>query len=72
MAKTLQLNFTTAAGKQTSLTVDEPKAGLTPAEVEAAMQEIINSQVFEVDGSFLATVKGARIIERTVEDLVKA
>lgn len=72
MAKTLQLNFTTAAGKQTSLTVDEPKAGLTPAEVEAAMQEIINSQVFEVDGSFLATVKGARIIERNVEDLVKA
>lgn len=72
MAKTLQLNFTTAAGKQTSLTVDEPKAGLTQAEVEAAMQEIINSQVFEVDGSFLATVKGARIIERTVEDLVKA
>lgn len=72
MAKTLQLNFTTAAGKQTSLTVDEPKAGLTPTEVEAAMQEIINSQVFKVDGSFLATVKGARIIERTVEDLVKA
>ena len=72
MAKTLQLNFTTAEGKQTSLTVDEPKAGLTPAEVEAAMQEIINSQVFEVDGSFLANVKGARIIERTVEDLVKA
>ncbi len=72
MAKTLQLNFTTAKGKQTSLTVDEPKAGLTPAEVEAAMQEIINSQVFQVDGSFLATVKGARIIERTVEDLVKA
>ena len=72
MAKTLQLNFTTAKGKQTSLTVDEPKAGLTPAEVEAAMQEIIDSQVFEVDGSFLATVKGARIIERTVDDLVKA
>lgn len=72
MAKTLQLNFVTAAGKQTSLTVDEPRAGLTPAEVEAAMQEIIDSQVFEVDGSFLATVKGARIVERTVEDLVKA
>ncbi|MGN7387863.1 DUF2922 domain-containing protein [Sporosarcina sp. SAFN-015] len=72
MAKTLQLNFVTAAGKQTSLTVDEPRAGLTPTEVEAAMQEIIDAQVFEVDGSFLATVKGARIVERTVEDLVKA
>lgn len=72
MAKTLQLNFTTAAGKQTSLSVDEPKAGLTAVEVETAMQEIINSQVFQVDGSFLATVKSARIIDRTVEDLVNA
>lgn len=72
MAKTLQLNFATAAGKQTSLTVDEPRADLTPVEVETAMQEIIDSQVFQVDGSFLATAKSARIIERTVEDLVKA
>ncbi|WP_339254375.1 DUF2922 domain-containing protein [Sporosarcina sp. FSL W8-0480] len=71
MAKTLQLNFTTAAGKHTSLTVDEPRADLTPEEVEAAMQEIIDSQVFEVDGSFLATVRNARIIERTVDELVK-
>ncbi|MDN4609003.1 DUF2922 domain-containing protein [Sporosarcina highlanderae] len=72
MAKSLQLNFYTAAGKQTSLTVDEPRANLTPSEVEAAMQEIIDSQVFEVDGSFLASVKGARIIDRTVEELVIA
>lgn len=72
MAKTLQLNFVTAAGKQTSLTVDEPRADLSPAEVEAAMQEIISSGVFQVDGSPLETVKGARIVERTVTDLIKA
>lgn len=72
MAKTLQLNFVTAAGKQTSLTVDEPRADLSPTEVEAAMQEIINSGVFQVDGSPLETVKGARIVERTVTDLIKA
>ncbi|MDW0117201.1 DUF2922 family protein [Sporosarcina thermotolerans] len=30
--------------------MDETRVGLTPAEVEAAMQEIIDSQVFEVDG----------------------
>ncbi|MGN7386559.1 DUF2922 domain-containing protein [Sporosarcina sp. SAFN-015] len=72
MATTLQLNFLTAAGKQTSITVDEPKNGLTPSEVEAAMQQIISSGVFEVDGSLLESVKGARIIERTVTELVKA
>ncbi|MGG0668138.1 DUF2922 domain-containing protein [Sporosarcina koreensis] len=72
MAKTLQLNFTTAEGKQTSLSVDEPKEGLTPSEVEAAMQQIIASGIFEVDGSPLETAKGARIVERTVTELVKA
>lgn len=72
MAKTLQLNFSTVAGKQASLTVDEPKEGLTPTEVELAMEQIISSGVFEVDGSPFNEVKGARIVERIVTELVKS
>lgn len=72
MAKTLQLNFTTVAGKQTSLTVDDPRAGLTASEVETVMAQIIDSGVFEVDGSPLGAIKSARIVERTVTELVKA
>ncbi|MHC8516630.1 DUF2922 domain-containing protein [Sporosarcina sp. ITBMC105] len=72
MAKTLQLNFTTAAGKQASLTVDEPKEGLTATEVELAMAQIISAGAFEVDGSPFAAVKSARIIERNVTELVQA
>ncbi|MBD7985930.1 DUF2922 domain-containing protein [Sporosarcina sp. Sa2YVA2] len=70
MAKTLQLNFTTVAGKQTSLSVDHPRAGLTAVEVQAAMEQIIGSGTFEVDGSPLGAVKSARIVERTVTELV--
>lgn len=70
MAKTLQLNFITAAGKNVMLTVDEPRAGLTAAAVETAMQEIIASGVFEVDGTLLETSKNARIVERNVTELV--
>lgn len=70
MAKTLQLNFTTAAGKNVMLTVDEPRAGLTASAVETAMQEIIASGVFEVDGTPLETSKNARIVERNVTELV--
>ncbi|KXH81709.1 DUF2922 domain-containing protein [Sporosarcina sp. HYO08] len=69
MAKTLQLNFTTSAGKNVMLTVDEPREDMTPAEVEAAMQQIIASGVFGVEGAFLAASKGARIVERNVTDL---
>ena len=51
MAKTLQLNFNTSSGKKVSLTVDEPRADLTPQSIEAAMQEIIAANVFEINGA---------------------
>jgi hypothetical protein len=70
MAKTLQLNFSTAGGKKITLNVDEPRADLTPAAVEAAMQQIIASGVFEVEGYPLELSKGARVIERNVNELV--
>ncbi len=70
MAKTLQLNFSTATGKNVMLTVDEPREDLTAPEIEAAMQEIITSDVFEVDGSPLETAKNARIVERNVTEVV--
>ncbi|MBO0603396.1 DUF2922 domain-containing protein [Sporosarcina sp. E16_3] len=70
MAKTLQLNFNTASGKKVSLTVDEPRADLTPQSIEAAMQEIIAANVFEINGAPLATAGSARVIERNVTELV--
>ncbi|MFC5588911.1 DUF2922 domain-containing protein [Sporosarcina soli] len=70
MAKTLQLNFSTATGKNVVLTVDEPREDLTAPEIEATMQEIITSGVFEVDGSPLETAKNARIVERNVTEIV--
>ncbi|AOV08734.1 DUF2922 domain-containing protein [Sporosarcina ureilytica] len=72
MAKTLQLNFNTANGKNVTLTVDEPRADLTAPAVEAAMQAIIASGVFEVDDYPLETAKSARIVERDVTDIIKA
>ena len=72
MAKTLQLNFSTATGKNVMLTVDEPRADLTAPAVEAVMQAIITSGVFEVAGAPLVTSKGARIVERNVTEIVKA
>jgi len=70
MAKTLQLNFSTTTGKNVMLTVDEPRANLTANAVEATMQAIIASGVFEVNGAPLETSKGARIVERNVTELV--
>ncbi|EIM05190.1 hypothetical protein A1A1_17435 [Planococcus antarcticus DSM 14505] len=66
MAKTLELIFITTAGKDVTLTVDEPRADVTDAELLTGMQAIITQDVFEVEGSSLGTVKGARIVERNI------
>ena len=70
MTRTLQLNFETAAGKKTMLTVDEPRESLTGQEVEKAMQEIIDAGIFEIEASPLTTVVSAWIVERTVTELM--
>ncbi len=66
MAKSLELIFTTAGGKDVTLTVDEPRENVTDAELLAGMQAIITHNIFEVEGSSFASVKGARIVERNV------
>lgn len=66
MAKTLELIFTTTAGKEVTLTVEEPRGNVTDAELLAGMQAIISQDVFEVEGSSLGAVKGARIVERNI------
>ncbi|WJY28322.1 MULTISPECIES: DUF2922 domain-containing protein [Sporosarcina] len=71
MALTLQLVFTKSDGKDFIMTVDEPRSDLTPAEVEAAMQQIIDSAAFKKDGDVLTAVKSARIIDRSVNELIK-
>ena len=71
MAKTLQLNFETSGGKKVMLTVDEPRENLTVQEVNTSMQEIINANVFEVEGYPLDAAIGARIVERTVTELIE-
>ncbi|MEK4406196.1 DUF2922 domain-containing protein [Sporosarcina sp. FSL K6-6792] len=52
------------------LTVDNPQANLSAVAVEATMQAIIASGVFEVNGAPLESLKGVRIVERNVTELV--
>ncbi|MCP2034875.1 hypothetical protein L1279_001862 [Planomicrobium sp. HSC-17F08] len=66
MAKTLELIFATAAGKEVTLSVEELRENVTPLELQAGMQTIIAQNIFEVEGSRFATAKGARIVERNV------
>lgn len=72
MNQTLELIFRTAGGKRMTLTIDEPKEGLTEAEVSQAMQEVINSGVFGSDGHPVESAEAARIVSRGVTDIITA
>ncbi|MEK4485956.1 DUF2922 domain-containing protein [Psychrobacillus sp. FSL H8-0484] len=70
MTKTLQLQFGTAAGKNVMLTVEEPKDSLTRNEIETGMQAIITSNVFQVDGAALTSIKSAKVVERNISEII--
>lgn len=70
MAKTLELIFETAAGKEATLSVEDPREDLTPLELQTGMQSIIAQNVFVVEGSAFTVAKAARIVERNVVDYI--
>lgn len=61
MTKTLEMVFRNEAGSEVSLQLADPKDGLTLAEVEAAMNDIITKNVFTTKGGDLLTIVEAQI-----------
>ena len=61
MTKTLELVFRTSAGTETTISVVDPKDGLTLAQAQTVMQDIITKNIFEIKGSVLAEKVEARI-----------
>ena len=55
MTKTLKMPFRNAAGKEVNLTLVNPKAGITKAEVAAAQALIIAKNLFATTGGDLVS-----------------
>ena len=64
----LILVFKTAAGKKFPLKIEEPKAGVTKAEIDAAMQVVVENNIFNTSGGqIVEAVEGCM---RTITDNV--
>ncbi|MGI6574712.1 MAG: DUF2922 domain-containing protein [bacterium] len=72
MEKTLYLTFYNQEGRRQSLTVPAPREDLTANEVEAAMNLIIQQNIFTSSGGDLAAAVEAQIVGRTVEVIYTA
>lgn len=72
MSITLQLSFLTELGNTVTLSIPDPKPGLTETEVQQAMQTIIDKNVFTSTTGSLVAIKAARVVAREVTPLFPA
>ena len=63
----LDLIFKNAAGKKITLNIEEPKSGLTKAEIDAAMQVVVENNVFATSGGDIVEAVGGRLRTTTLD-----
>lgn len=61
MAKALEMVFRSESGKEVTISIVDPRADLTQAEVKTVMDDIIAKQIFESKTGDLAQIVEARI-----------
>lgn len=69
MNEKLEMTFNNSAGTSTKISVDNPRADLTVAEVQTAMNAIVAANIFNSAGGDLVSYKSARIVSTTVTEL---
>lgn len=63
------MTFNNTSGNAVTITLQEPKASLTGAEIEAVMDQIITANIFLTSGGELTSKRDVKIIDTTTEDL---
>lgn len=71
-SRRLELIFANAAGRRVTLSIIDPRDNLTEAEVRAAMQLILDKNIFTSPGGDLSAIIGARVVVRDVTDIIAA
>jgi len=67
--KSLVMTFLNEVGARTSVTLPAVKDDVTPEEISAAMDVIIEKNIFQTTGGDLKVKHSAQIIERNVSEI---
>ena len=67
----LDLIFKNAAGKKVTLNIEEPKAGVTKAEIDAAMQVVVANNIFSTSGGDIVEAVEGRLRTTTLNTIVE-
>ncbi len=63
----LDLVFRNAAGKKVTLNIEEPKTGVTKAEIDAAMQVVVENNIFNTSGGDIVEAMEGRLRTITLD-----
>ncbi len=69
MSDTLQMIFSNTDGRNTTVSVSDPRADLSATEVEDVMDAVINRNIFTTTGGDIERKVRAQIVSRTVDVL---
>ena len=67
----LDLIFKNAAGKKVTLNIEEPKNGVTKAEIDAAMQVVVENNIFNTSGGDIVEAVQGRLRTITLDPVVE-
>jgi hypothetical protein len=65
----LDLVFRNAAGKKVTLNIEEPKAGITKAEIDAAMAVVVTNNIFATSGGDIVEAVEGRLRTTTLNTI---
>lgn len=65
MVQVLQMNFRTGTGREFRISLDNPKADLTSAQIQAAMNTIVSKNVFNIEGGLIEALSANVISTQT-------
>ncbi|NLY53071.1 MAG: DUF2922 domain-containing protein [Firmicutes bacterium] len=63
--------FTNAKGGKVTISLPDPLPDLTEAEVQSAMQAIIDKDIFRTSGGSLVGIAAARIVSQHTTELIE-
>ncbi|MBB6216401.1 hypothetical protein HNQ80_002501 [Anaerosolibacter carboniphilus] len=68
--KRLEMTFKNQLGTTMKITVDQVRDDTTEAEVQAAMQLILDKNIFQTNSGELVAIDSARIVTTDVEEVI--
>lgn len=67
--KSLRMVFEATDGSSFSISLNNPKDGVTTTEIEGVMDTIISKNIFQAAGGDLVSKKDAKVIDTTTNDM---